>query len=1029
MRLAERRAYTDTTCSLPKPAGGLRQHCCTLDARSEVVTRMPSVPPTAVTADALSSAARRRSANQLILHALVRIASAAVLVRVMGLVSQIAITARFGAGAVMDAYFVASTLPILVAVLLTGAIEASVIPVYVRLRNQRSPEHATAVFSTVVNLFLLGGAVLTLVMLLLRRQLLFLTAPALDPSRMELATQLALVVFPVLLLMVMTGLLECVLNTEGQFGWPAYAAVLVPLATALLVLVAGARVGIAAIAGGMLAGVGLQLGVLVYRLRLARISYRPVLDWRLPEVALVFTAASPALLGAMVNQASPLVDQIFASFLSAGSISALSYATKIAGLPVSIMFVTVGRAALPYLAGQAATQDISGFKATLRLYMWAVGLGTAVISAFMLVLAHPLVGLLFQRGAFSPEDTSHTVVTLMGLAVGLVPMGLGFLLARAFSALGKNHVLMFVTIFSVIANAAFDYILARYWQSVGIALATSAVYCCTLVILLVMLHRNIGSLDLLTPPPELIQVIRGLATGEYYQTLLAWKDERLPMLQLPSQLRVALVCLGAAAVALAIGAAMPFLDPQLELRIAVGLPLILLLLRFRYALLLAWILVGTLVGSTLPIFSGNSINTGLTIPTLLLLATVPVFPTLRRVPTLAILLLYVLWLLVGIRGSPLDTATFLKDWLLYLDYATIAVLVVSAGSTRRRLLLLVDAMLAVGAFVALFGIAGYLTHKNGEFDPGTGTFRILSVFTAAPPLALFLSLVIPLAIYRAFVSRGLVRVGALGVLVVLIVALGLTFSRGALLSLPLSLVILALFAPSRRMRVSMLWSTMGLIGLAIIMATVGNISIFARFSGQDIVSLNGRTYLWQALLTHFDPWQLQGNGLGASVAILTRLSIGNGGIVGNGLIATAPSNLYIGTLYDTGAIGLGLLLAALTVLGGALVAGLRRTTGEHRLLFAMALLALINMLIQSVEEDDLWTQGIAVYFWITMALPFAVCWFKARPATDAADDGSPIQTPEPEGLRTGSEQPVGYVAEEHPGTERTPENGSMHEPK
>lgn len=990
---------------------------------------MPSLPPTAVTADALTGGVRHRTANQLILRALVRIASAAMLVRVMGLVSQIAITARFGAGDVMDAYFVASALPILVAQLLIGAIEASVIPVYVRLRNQQSPEHATAVFSTIVNLFLVGGALLTLVMILLRRQLLFLTAPALDPSRMELAVQLALVVFPVLLLMVTAGLLECVLNTEGQFGWPAYAAVLVPLATALLVLIAGERIGVAAIAAGTLAGVGLQLGVLVNRLRLAHISYRPVLNWRLPEVALVFAAASPALLGAMVNQASPLVDQIFASFLSAGSISALSYATKIAGVPVSIVFVTVGRAALPYLAGQAAARDFSGFKATLRLYMWAVGLGTAVLSVFLLILAHPLVGILFQRGAFSPEDTSHTAVTLMGFAVGLVPMGLGFLLARAFSALGKNHILMYVTIFSVIANAAFDYILARYWQSLGIALATSVVYCCTLVILLLVLRRDIGNLDLLTPPPELTQVFRRIATGEYYQTLRAWNVGGLPALRRPTQVRVAFVCVGAAAVALAVGVAVPLIDPQLALRIAVGLPLILLLLRYRFALLIGWILVGSLVGSTLPVFTGGNIDTGLTVPTLLLLATVPVLPTLRRMPALAILFLSVLWVLAGIRGSPLDTTTFLKDWLLRIDYVVVALLVVSVVSTRRRLLLLVDAMLAVGVFIALYGIAGYLTHRNGLYDQGTGTFRILSVFTAAPPLALFLSLVIPLAMYRAAVSRGVIRFGALGALVVLTIALGLTFSRGAFLSLPLSLIILALVVPSRRIRNSVLGGTLGLMGLAIILAAVGNVSIFARFAGQDISSLNGRTYLWQALLAHFDPWLLQGNGLGASNAILTRLSLGAGGVVGNGLIATAPSNLYIGTLYDTGIVGLGLLLATLALLGWALVAGLRRTTGERQMLFAMALLALMNMLIQSIEEDDLWTQGIALYFWVAMALPFAICWFRARPATDASDDEPDIQTQEPKGLRTRSEQLVGYLTEGHPDTEGTPENGAKNDPK
>jgi hypothetical protein len=143
--------------------------------------------------------------------------------------------------------------------------------------------------------------------------------------------------------------------------------------------------------------------------------------------------------------------------------------------------------------------------------------------------------------------------------------------------------------------------------------------------------------------------------------------------------------------------------------------------------------------------------------------------------------------------------------------------------------------------------------------------------------------------------------------------------------------------------------------------------------------------LWLALMAHFDPWQVLGHGLGAATATLTELNIGADGIVGNGLLATAPSNLYIGTLYDTGAIGLTILLAALTTLCVLLITRIWRTTGERRLLCAMALLILVNTLIQSVEVDDLWTQGIALYFWIAVTLPFAACWSKSARAPGSSE--------------------------------------------
>src|SRR5262249_33281318 len=160
---------------------------------------------------------------------------------------------------------------------------------------------------------------------------------------------------------------------------------------------------------------------------------------------------------------------------------------------------SVARAILPFLSRQSATHEMKAFKTTLRFYLWAVGLGTAVISLCMLLLAHPIVQILFQRGAFTAEDTNRTALTLIGFVFGLTPMALGFIASKAFSAVDKNRVLMGISVISVFANALFDYIFGHFWQSEGIALATSAVYFCNMIILFFALNRLIGKLDLLKP--------------------------------------------------------------------------------------------------------------------------------------------------------------------------------------------------------------------------------------------------------------------------------------------------------------------------------------------------------------------------------------------------------------------------------------------------------------------------------------------------------------------------------------------------
>ena len=919
-----------------------------------------------------------KSANTKIFRALLSLASAALLIRVGGLFNQVVVTGHFGAGASMDAYFVASTLPILMAQLIGSAAESSVIPVYTSLRSRGRKEQASILFNTLLNLSIVGAVVLTLIILIFRREVIFLTAPGINADVTSSAISLSPFIFPALLLMVLIGFMECILNSEGQFGWPAYAGMLVPLTTALLVLTLGNSLGVVILCIGTLAGLCLQLGVIIQRARHAGISYRFVVNLRSPGFSAVMIAAWPALFSIFITQASPLIDQIFASYLSAGNISTLSYALKLDSVPVGVIFVSVGRAALPYLARQASINNMKAFKETLRLYLWLVGISTVVLTAFMIVLAHPIVQLFFQRGAFTVEDTNRTAIALIGFLIGLTPMSFGFIISKAFSAIGKTRLLMYVTIFTVIANAFFDYIFYRWWQGFGIALATSAVYFCTMFILLITLRHTIGKLYLFTPPTEVMNVISKLSKGKYYGQGSIRKEGQLTSFYIPYSIRRQIARIGIIIAAFTAGVIGIFLNPLYALRAAFGSVIIVAFLRYRYALLITWALINTFIGSTLQIFNGNNLLSGLTIPTLLLMFCMPIKQTFKRMPVLAILFVYLLWVFASIGISAIGVGSFLTIWLTFLDYVAIGVLTINLITSRQRMLGLIDAILIPSTFIALYGIYGYITRQNGVVDPTT-SFRIFSIFSAAPALALFLSIVIPLAIYRTYTLSGYKRVGGLILILVFLVALVLTFTRGAFISVPLSIILMIFFLPSRKLKIGLLSSTLVLATLVVLLSTVGHVPIFERFFSADITTFNGRLYLWQTVLDNFDPTKLLGNGLQASDLLLTNLRVASS-------IATAPSNLFVGTLYDHGIIGLILLTLVFITLFISLIAGMRKATGDHRVLFAAALAVFVNMLLQSLESRDFWSQANAIYFWIIMALPFALCWYRPKQSSEIKED-------------------------------------------
>ncbi len=206
-------------------------------------------------------------------------------------------------------------------------------------------------------------------------------------------------------------------------------------------------------------------------------------------------------------------------------------------------------------------------------------------------------------------------------------------------------------------------------------------------------------------------------------------------------------------------------------------------------------------------------------------------------------------------------------------------------------------------------------------------------------------MIIPLAIYRTFKLHGVKRIGGLLVTALFLITLGLTFTRSALISVPLSILVLILFLPSGKMRTQLLITTATLAALIVFVLVASNVPVFDRFFNQDISTLNGRTYIWQALLDHFDPTQILGNGLNASDILLTNLRVGFGG----GVIGTAAHNLFLGTLYDHGVIGVSLLILALASLAICLIRGALKTRGEQRVMFAVALAVFVNILLQSLD--------------------------------------------------------------------------------
>ena len=204
----------------------------------------------------------------------------------------------------------------------------------------------------------------------------------------------------------------------------------------------------------------------------------------------------PVLIGVAVNQINTMVDRTLASTLVEGSISALNYANKLNGFVMALFITSVGAVIYPMLSKLSSEDNKEKFISSVVQSINSVILLVIPISIGAIVLATPIVKLLFQRGEFDARATSMTAIALIMYSIGMVAFGLRDILGKVFYALQDTKTPMINSIIATIFNIVLSIILVRSMKHNGVALASSIALIITTVLLVKNLKRVMLGLNI-----------------------------------------------------------------------------------------------------------------------------------------------------------------------------------------------------------------------------------------------------------------------------------------------------------------------------------------------------------------------------------------------------------------------------------------------------------------------------------------------------------------------------------------------------
>ncbi len=416
--------------------------------------------------------------------------------RVLGFVRDVLFAAVLGTGWVADAFLVAFKLPNFFRRLLAeGAFNTVFIPLFARSLEGEGEAAARRLADEVLAVLAVVLAVLVALFEVAMPWVVTVLAPGFvdEPHKFDLAVDLTRITFPYILLISLVALFGGMLNSTGRFAAYAAAPILLNLSligAALLVHVVDDADAGRLVSWGVTWGGVLQLALVLHAVRRAGMMPRLLLPRLTAGVRELLRRFVPAALGAGVVQVNLLIDLWVASFLSTGAISWLYYADRINQLPLGVVGIAVGSALLPLLSRQIEARDECGANESQSRALELVLVLTLPAAAALMVIAHPVITALFERGAFTAADSEASAAALRAFAAGLPAYVLIKVLAPAFFARKDPGTVLRVAVVGLMSNVAV--MLALVWSlgHVGIALATATAAWINAIMLLVILVRR-----------------------------------------------------------------------------------------------------------------------------------------------------------------------------------------------------------------------------------------------------------------------------------------------------------------------------------------------------------------------------------------------------------------------------------------------------------------------------------------------------------------------------------------------------------
>lgn len=427
--------------------------------------------------------------------------------RFLGVIRDRILAGQFGASTTLDIYYAAFRIPDLIFNLIVlGALSAGFVPIFTSLikdfscenkNNCDSSQHnkeAWSLANNILNLLLIGLAVLSVIGIIAAPLLTRLITPGFGPSEQGMTTALTRIMFLSPLFLGLSGVLGGILQSFKRFFIYSLAPIFYNVGIIIGALYFVNWWGLSGLAWGVVLGAFMHMAIQIPSVYYLGFRYKLKVIWRDINTWEIGRMMVPRTLSLAISQINLLVITIIASGLSSGSLSIFNLANNLQSFPVGIFGISFAIAAFPALSEFAFDKEklTANFSQAMRQILFFIVPATVLIIALRAQIIRVVLG----TGQFNWEDTILTMNTLGFFALSLFAQATMPLLIRVYYARHNSSTPFYLGLFTVLLNIGLSFIFAPSMGVAGLALAFSIANILNFILLWVWLYFSVGSLDI-----------------------------------------------------------------------------------------------------------------------------------------------------------------------------------------------------------------------------------------------------------------------------------------------------------------------------------------------------------------------------------------------------------------------------------------------------------------------------------------------------------------------------------------------------